>query len=67
MTPKRLRPVKHRKPALEPQKKACRCRGRSTGAFFWDSGDEALLVVGLLCGLRCVTVCDKCGKKWRQA
>ena len=67
MTPRRLRPVKNRKPALEPQVKACRCRGKSTGEFFWNDGKPAIIAVGWLCGLRCVMVCDKCGKKWRKA
>lgn len=66
MPPKRLPPVKNREPALEPQRKACRCRGKSTGAFYWDSGEPTTAGIGMLCGLRLLMTCDRCGKKWRR-
>lgn len=66
MTPKRLPPVKHRKPALEPQRKACRCRGASAVQFFADDGEPIGAVLGMILGMRCVVMCDKCGKKWKR-
>lgn len=47
-------------------KKACRCRGKSTGHYPKIDGCVVPVAFGMLLGLVPVVKCDKCGKRWKK-
>lgn len=47
-------------------RKACRCRGQSSGRYKSETMEHVPVGVGMLLGLPLELRCDKCGKAWKE-